>query len=39
VNVGALGIAEFSVDQGEVDAGNAYTLKTSDSINGAFKKL
>lgn len=39
VNVGALGIAEFSADQGEVDAGNAYTLKTSDSINGAFKKL
>ncbi len=39
VNIGTLGIAEFSVDPDEVNAGNAYTLKTNDSINDAFKKL
>lgn len=37
VNIGTLGIAEFSVDTD--DAGNSYTLKASDSINDAFKKL
>lgn len=39
VNVGTLKISGFSVDQGEVDAENAYTLKVSDSINIAFEKL
>ncbi len=39
VNVGTLGITEFEVDQDEVNAENAYTLKASDSINDAFKKL